>query len=111
MYLRKMFVAEGVRNHGFSNIGNISKGTDFSSKKKRFFNYARHIQVSKLALPKIDKLKLHHGIETLRSDECEGNENVKTSIRFDKKNNNFARARHFSVHFYAVAAQLGRENA
>ena len=38
---------------------------------------------------------IHHDIETLRSYDGEGNENVKTKNRFDKKNNNFARTAHF----------------
>ena len=31
--------------------------------------------------------------------------------RFNKQNNNFARAPHFFVHFFPVFARLGRENA
>ena len=31
--------------------------------------------------------------------------------RFDKQNNNFARASRFFVHFFAVTARLRRENA
>ena len=33
------------------------------------------------------------------------------SNRFNKQNNNFGRAAHFFVHFFAVTAQLWRENA
>ena len=42
---------------------------------------------------------IHHDIETLRSDDGEGNKNVKTKNMFDKKNNNFARTTHVFVHF------------
>ena len=49
--------------------------------------------------------------KTFRCDDGESNENVKTKNRLDKKNNNFTRATHFFVHFYAVAARLRRENA
>ena len=54
---------------------------------------------------------IYHDIETFRCDDGEGNENVKTKNRLDKKNNNFTRATHFFVHFYDVAARLRRENA
>ena len=50
-------------------------------------------------------------METFRCDDGEGNENVKTKNRLDKKNNNFAGATLFFVHFYDVAARLRRENA
>ena len=49
--------------------------------------------------------------KTFRCDDGEGNENVKTKNRLDKKSNNFARATHLFVHFYDVAARLRRENA
>ena len=41
----------------------------------------------------------------------DGNENVKKSNRFNKQNNNFARASRFFLHFVAVFARLRRENA
>ena len=50
---------------GFQTLETSARVQTFQAKKKRFFNYARHIQVSKLALPKIDKLKLHHDIRDL----------------------------------------------
>ena len=54
---------------------------------------------------------IHNDIETLRSDDGEGNKNVKTKNMFDKKNNNFARTTHVFVHFSVVAARLRHENA
>ena len=48
---------------------------------------------------------------TLRSNDTYGNENVKKNIRLNKENNNFARASHFSVQFFATFARLRRENA
>ena len=49
---------------------------------------------------------------TLRSNDTDGNEKVKKKKkRFNKQNNNFARAPHFLVHFFPVFARLGRENA
>ena len=51
-------------------------------------------------------------IGTLRSNDADGNENVKKkNNRFNKQNNNFARASHFFVHFFPVFARLRRENA
>ena len=41
----------------------------------------------------------------------DGNENVKTAIGIIKQNNKFARVSRFFVHFFAVSARLGRENA
>ena len=40
-----------------------------------------------------------------------GNENGKKAIGLDWQNNNFARASHLFVHFFAVAARVQRENA
>ena len=49
---------------------------------------------------------------TLRSNDADGNEKVKkTNNRFNKQNNNFARASHFFVHFFPVFARLRRERA
>ena len=50
-------------------------------------------------------------IGTLRSNDADGNENVKKTNWFDKQNNNFARASRFFVHFFPVFARLRRENA
>ena len=36
----------------------------------------------------------------------DGNENVKNNKSFSRQNNNFARAAHFFVHFFAVFARL-----
>ena len=47
----------------------------------------------------------------LRSDDGDGNKNVKKSNRFNNQNNNFARASRFFVHFFAVTARLRHENA
>ena len=44
-----------------------------------------------------------------RSDDGDDNENVKESKRFNKQNN-FARASRFFVHFFAITARLRREN-
>ena len=38
---------------------------------------------------------------TLRSNDADGNKNVKKNKRFYKQNNNFARASRFLVHFFA----------
>ena len=46
--------------------------------------------------------RLHKVLGTLRSDDGDGNEDVK------KENNNFARASRFFVHFFAVTARLRR---
>ena len=48
---------------------------------------------------------------TLRSNDADGNKNVKKTNRFNKQNNNFARALRFFVHFFARFARLRRENA
>ena len=40
-------------------------------------------------------------IGTLRSNDADGNEDVKKNNRFNKQNNNFARASRFFVHFFA----------
>ena len=45
-------------------------------------------------------------LETLRSNDADGNEKVKKK-RFNKQNNNFP----LFVHFFPVFARLGRENA
>ena len=52
-------------------------------------------------------------IGSLSNDDgdSDGNENGKKAIGLDWQNNNFARASRFSVHFFAVAARLHRENA
>ena len=50
-------------------------------------------------------------VGTLRSNDADGNENVKKNNWFNKQNNNFARASHFFVHFFPVFARLRRENA
>ena len=47
---------------------------------------------------------------TTRSNDADGNENVKKE-RFNRQNNNFARASDFFVHFFSVFARLRRENA
>ena len=41
----------------------------------------------------------------------DGNENGKKAIGLEKRNNNFARASRFLVHFFAVVAWLQRESA
>ena len=52
-----------------------------------------------------------NSIGTLRSNDADGNENVKKNNWFNKQNNNFARASRFFVHFFPVFARLRRENA
>ena len=49
-------------------------------------------------------------IWTLRSNDTDGNENVKKTNRFYKQNNNFARVSHLFVHFFSKFARLRREN-
>ena len=48
-------------------------------------------------------------LESLRNDEGDVNENGIKAMGLDKKNNNFARASRFFVHFSAVTARLQRE--
>ena len=48
-------------------------------------------------------------LESLRNDEGDVNENGIKAKGLDKKNNNFARASRFFVHFSAVTARLQRE--
>ena len=48
-------------------------------------------------------------LESLRNDDGDVNENGIKAIGLDKKNNNFARASRFFVHFSAVTARLQRE--
>ena len=64
------------------------------------------------------KLLLHLSwkiLGTLRSNDSDGNKNVKKKkkhlFRFNKQNNNFARALRFFVHFFARFARPRRENA
>ena len=47
----------------------------------------------------------------LSKDDGGGNENGKKAIDLDWQNNNFARASHFFVHFFAVTARLRRKTA
>ena len=44
---------------------------------------------------------LSYLLGTLRSNDADGNKNVKKKNRFYKQNNNFARASRFFVHFFA----------
>ena len=48
---------------------------------------------------------------SLRSNDADGNENVKKNNWFNEHNNNFARASRFFVHFFPFFAWLRRENA
>ena len=48
---------------------------------------------------------------SLSNDDDDVNENGKKAIDLDKKNNNFARASRFFVHFFDVTARLQCENA
>ena len=48
---------------------------------------------------------------SLSNDFGEVNENGKKTAGLDWQNNNFARPSSFFVHFFAVTARLGRENA
>ena len=50
-------------------------------------------------------------IGSFSTDDGNGNKNVKISNRFIKKNNKFARASRFFVHFFALATRLRRKNA
>ena len=51
-------------------------------------------------------------IGSLSNDDDDVNENGKNTIGLDwPKNNNFARASSFFVHFFAVVARLRRESA
>ena len=46
---------------------------------------------------------------SLSNDDGDVNENGQKAIGLDWQNNNFARASHLSVHFFAVTARLRRE--
>ena len=48
---------------------------------------------------------------SLSNDDADDNENGKRAIGLISKNNNFARASRFFVHFFAVIARLQRESA
>ena len=48
-------------------------------------------------------------LETLRSNDANGNENVKKK-KTEKKEKHFSRASHFFVHFFVAFARLRREN-
>ena len=52
-------------------------------------------------------------VGSLRSDDADVNDSGKKAIDLDliKQNNNFARASHLFVHFFAVVAWLQRESA
>ena len=50
-------------------------------------------------------------IGSLSNDDTDGSENGKKVIGLISKNNNFARASRFFVHFFAVVARLQRESA
>ena len=53
----------------------------------------------------------YQSLGSLSNDFGEVNENGKKTLGLDWQNNNFARASSFFVHFFAVTARLGRENA
>ena len=67
----------------------------------------RFLQQSEAAPSRSREWSVTYGIVgTLRSNDAEDNENVKKNNRFNKQNNNFARASHFFVHFFPVFARL-----
>ena len=49
--------------------------------------------------------------QALRNDDGKSNENCKKALGFKKKNNNFARASRFLVHFVDIVARLRRETS
>ena len=53
----------------------------------------------------------HQIIRSLSNKDGHVNENDKKVVGLDWQNNNSARASRFFVHFFAVTAQLRRENA
>ena len=53
----------------------------------------------------------YQSLGSLINDDGEVNKNGKKTVGLDWQNNNFARASSFFVHFSAVTARLGRENA
>ena len=55
--------------------------------------------------------RLLYIIGTLRSNDVDGNKNVKKTIGLISPNNNFARASRFFEHFFPVFARPQRENA
>ena len=58
-------------------------------------------------------MRFHRGSRDFKLQRRNGNEDVKEkkNARFNMPNDNFARASHFFVHFFAVFAPLRRENA
>ena len=48
-------------------------------------------------------------VKSLSNDNRDVNKNGKKRSRFNKQNNNFARASCFFVHFFTVAARLQRK--
>ena len=52
----------------------------------------------------------HAILGSLSNDDGAARERQKNN-RFMKQNNNFARAAHFFVHFFAITPRLRRENA
>ena len=79
----------------------------------KFFIHLNVILKGRFSSAKIEGNKNKHGsrelpsamlnsqIGTLRSNDADGIENVQKTIGFYKKNNHFARASHFFVHFFA----------
>ena len=49
-------------------------------------------------------------IGSFSNEEGDGNKSFQNGNRLLRKNNNFARASHFIVHFFTITARLGREN-
>ena len=61
----------------------------------------------KIPIPQYREPPCPPPLGTLRSNDADGNENVKTwNNRFHKQNNNFARTSHFFVHFFPAYARL-----
>ena len=103
----------------FNSVGLSFKELNFSKLVAIFFrtfSFSNHIAcVFSFLVTMYFVMYVFHNVlllGTLRSNDADGNENVKkTNNRFNKQNNNFARASHSFVHFFPVFARLRRENA
>ena len=77
-----------------------NKISDFKLKDREF-------QIPRRGLLRVKNFS----VGTVRSNDADGDENVKKNNSFHNQNNNFARASRLFVHFFAVYEQLRRENA
>ena len=69
------------------------------------------VNIAEVFTDKNTQRDCYQSLGSLSNDDGEVNENGKKTAGLDWQNNNFARASSFFVHFFAVTARLGRENA